>query len=56
MLTRSRLPVTGKYLYNAASLFHFVFCLNCKVDVAFLSAEFGVVNVVSSTLLLSGVL
>ena len=41
-------PVTFKCLYNAVSLSHFTFCLNCKVDVA--SMISGSVNDLTSIL------
>ena len=49
-LIRSGSSFASNCLYDAAALSRFTFCLSCKVDVAYLSAEPGAVNVVSSTL------
>ena len=48
-LIRSRLPVTFKCLYNAASLSSFTFGVSRKVDVA--SVVVGSINDVSSILI-----
>ena len=50
---RPGLPVTFMCLHNAGNLPRFIFCLNCRVDVA--SVASGSVNDVSSTPLVSGV-
>ena len=50
---RSILPIMFKCLYNAASLPHFTFWFNDKVDVA--SVVSGSINDVSSTMLVFGV-
>ena len=47
-------PVTSRYLYNEMNLSRFRFCLNLSVNVT--SVVPGSVNVISSTLLVSGVL
>ena len=55
-LIKSRLLVTFKCLYNAASLSCFTFCFSRKADVAPFFVEPGIVSDVSSNLLVFGIL
>ena len=55
-LIRSKLPAAFKCLYNAASLSRFNFCLSRKADAVSFFVESGIVNDVSFTLLVFGVL